>query len=145
MVLLLSRPVVAKEMAFGEEDIKPRVAVLVVRSGETPTTVAQRVTDLLVEHIITLDLFDIEGRETHRLAQCKRTTMGYPHQQISRQEGETVVAFLARGNWGINKKYIVQAHPAWDRTGRYVAFNSDATGESQVYVIDLAELGFYDV
>jgi len=54
-----------------------------------------------------------------------------------------MAAFTSRGNYGINKKYVVQAHPAWDRTGRYVAFNSDATGESQVYVIDLEELGLY--
>ncbi len=91
---------------------------------------------------ITLDLFDTEEKKTYQLAQCKRTTRGYPSQQMKREEGEAVVAFLARGNWGINKKYIVQAHPAWDRTGRFVAFNSDATGESQVYVVDLAELGY---
>lgn len=92
---------------------------------------------------ITLDLFDLETGEIHQLAQCKRNTMGYPMVQLKRCERETLVDFLARANYSPGKGYIVQAHPAWDRTGRYVAFNSDAGGESQVYVIDLGELGFF--
>jgi len=92
---------------------------------------------------ISLELFDLQDKEIHRLAECRQMTGAYPHTQIERCPGETMAAFTSRGNYGISKKYVVQAHPAWDRTGRYVAFNSDATGESQVYVIDLEELGLY--
>jgi len=37
--------------------------------------------------------------------------------------------------------FRIQAHPAWDRTGRYLAFNSDHFGQSQIYVADLAAYG----
>ena len=92
---------------------------------------------------ISMDLYDFREQKTYDLFQCKRTTIGYPHAQKKRREGETVIAFMERCNYGPGRGYIVQAHPAWDRTGRYVAFNSDASGLSQVYVIDLAEPGFY--
>lgn len=92
---------------------------------------------------ITLDLFDMETKKTHPLCQCKRNTFGYPTQQLTRREGETVVDFGTRADYSPHKAYIVQAHPAWDRTGRYVAFNSDQSGESQIYVIDMAERGFF--
>ena len=90
---------------------------------------------------VTLDLLDLETRETKRLAQYANRSEGYPHSQAKRREGEPVWRFLNRITWGADKRYMVQAHPAWDRTGRYIAFNADLDGAPQVYVCDLAELG----
>ena len=96
------------------------------------------------EKHVTLDLFDLERRETIRLAQYPSRSQGYPHSQAKRGEGEPVWRFLSRVTFGPDKRYMVQAHPAWDRTGRYFAFNADLAKAPQVYVCDLAELGLWE-
>ena len=94
---------------------------------------------------ITLDVLDLAKGETHQLAQCKRTAFGpdgEPLRERHQGRARTREEFW-RENYIDNAKYRTQAHPVWDHTGRYVAFNSDADGTAQVYIADLTEYGLY--
>ena len=67
-------------------------------------------------------------------------SLNYPHKQSAPFAGETMAAHFRRIELSPDKKIVVQAHPVWDRTGRYVAFNANPDGPCQLYFADLEEL-----
>jgi hypothetical protein len=78
-------------------------------------------------------------------------TDAYPDEPVAAQDGTSPLRLmdLARGtemtlvNIYVSMtggEFRVDPHPAWDRTGRYVAFNGFVNGTRQVYVADLSTL-----
>ena len=89
---------------------------------------------------IHLDVLDMQrGCEVTTLATMRRTV--YHRSGLPREDPPE--SLIDTGNFFAQNYrellFRVQAHPAWDRTGRYLAFNSDHTRKAQVYVADLAE------
>lgn len=82
--------------------------------------------------VLTLD---VETGASRDIAHYPRTAFG---DRDADSVGNRKV--FARQNYGPTPIYRTQAHPAWDYTGRYVAFNGDPTGQARVYLADLAEL-----
>jgi hypothetical protein len=93
------------------------------------------------ENRVAIDLYDPEHDATVELASYPEGTdpLAYPHTQAERESGESMAEYTRRITTGSNRKIVVQAHPAWDRTGRRVVFNADSSGLSQLYMIDLDE------
>ena len=99
-----------------------------------------------------VQLVDLVEPKTRQLVEFAATAPLRSHRQdrpggavrkLEREPGEPMLAFLRRIRYGSAKGYMTHPHPAWDRTGQYIAFNSDATGAAQLYVIDLSELGYF--
>lgn len=89
---------------------------------------------------VSVELLEAAIGRAWKLAVCDNVGTRYASRVglENRREGESVVQAMARGNRE-RVSWQTQAHPAWSRCGRYVLFNSDATGQSQLYVIDVAE------
>lgn len=100
--------------------------------------------DVVPGHVC-VEVFELATRQTHRLARFRRQTYdarGLPHTTSATAQYQTARAFFEQ-NYGKDRAYRIQAHPSWDRTGRWLAFNSDAEGRSRVYLADLAAYGLW--
>jgi len=91
-----------------------------------------------------VNVFDPEKRETHQISRHPGARGGgyggYPHGQRKRRDHETYAEFLERATFGPDKAFLLQDHPAWDRTGRYLAFNAMVDDTPQVFVADVASI-----
>lgn len=56
---------------------------------------------------------------------------------IAQIQAQSIRTGDKKQNYGANAVYRTQSHPVWDQTGRYFAFNSDASGKTHVYLADL--------
>jgi hypothetical protein len=57
--------------------------------------------------------------------------------QLERHTEQTLIKIFVSMTAG---EFRVDPHPAWDRTGRFVAFNGFVDGTRQVYIADLSAL-----
>lgn len=78
-------------------------------------------------------------------------TDAYPDEPVADQDGTSPIRLLDLTNLTertlvkifvsmTGGEFRVDPHPAWDRTGRYVAFNGFVNGTRQVFVADLTDL-----